>query len=115
MTIKYNNEELQLRFGRYENGSRMISLELYTTGAYPEPYMTASFNPEYYPQGEGKDNIMAVKDWSENEGIEKALLDNEIITKKVDVVPAGYVSGNVYEVNKKFLTLCYATSSSLVN
>ena len=103
MTIKYNNEELQLRFGRYENGSRMISLELYTTGAYPEPYMTASFNPEYYPQGEGKDNIMAVKDWSENEGIEKALLDNNVLEEYISRVPTGYVSGNAYTVNKEFL------------
>ena len=84
----------------------MISLQLYTTGDYPEPYMTASFNPEWYPPVVPllkSRNAMAVKDWSENKGIEQALLDNNVLIESIGTVDAGYCKGNIYKVNKEFL------------
>ena len=47
--------------------------------------------------------MIAIKDWSENEGIEKALLDNNVLEEYISRVPTGYVSGNAYTVNKEFL------------
>ena len=114
MNIKFRNELLRLQFGRYQN-TNMISLQLYTTGDYPEPYMTASFNPDLgsvetmfeslQRKAPMKSDWIAVKDWSENQGIEQALLDNEIIShgRLITEIKTGYVSGNIYEVNKKFL------------
>jgi len=46
---------------------------------------------------------MAVKDWSENHGIEQALLDNSVFIKSIGSVQAGYCKGNIYKVNKEFL------------
>ena len=120
MNIKFRDELLKLQFGRYklpdmywgehfENLPIMISMQLNTSGDYPEPYMTASFNPvEPSKVGstlKGQTSYIAIKDLSENEGIEKALLDAGIISedKLVGKVPAGYCEGNVYEINKEFL------------
>jgi hypothetical protein len=112
MNIKFKEELLRLQFGRYQN-TNMISLQLYTTGDYPEPYMTASFNPDLGSvetvfdtlprKAPMKSNLMAVKNWSENEGIEKALLDNNIIAEYVGTIPTGHVAGNVFTINKEFL------------
>ena len=100
--INFREELLRLQFGRYQN-TNMISLQLYTTGDYPEPYMTASFNPDLsFPLLKSR-NAIAVKNWSENEGIEQALLDNHIVIENIGSVQAGYCKGNIYKVNEKFL------------
>ena len=99
-TIKFRNEELHLQFGRYKD-TNMVALQLYDSNG--SPYMTASFNPVELGKYEGKNRLIAIKDWSENEGIEKALLDNKVFEKFVKTIPTGYVSGSVYIVNKEFL------------
>ena len=98
-TIKFRNEELHLQFGRYKD-TNMVALQLYTSDGFP--YMTASFNPVEVPDTDTT-RLIAIKDWSENEGIEKALLDNNVFEKFVKSIPTGYVNGSVYIVNKKFL------------
>jgi len=98
-TIKFRNEELHLQFGRYKD-TNMVALQLYDSNGFP--YMTASFNPVEVPDTDTS-RLIAIKDWSENEGIEKALLDNKVFEKFVKTIPTGYVSGSVYIVNKKFL------------
>ena len=98
-TIKFRNEELHLQFGRYKD-TNMIALQLYDSNGFP--YMTASFNPVEVPDTDTT-RLIAIKDWSENEGIEKALLDNNVFEKFVKSIPTGYVNGSVYIVNKKFL------------
>jgi len=98
-TIKFRNQELHLQFGRYQH-TNMVALQLYTSDG--SPYMTASFNPVEVPDTDTT-RLIAIKDWSENEGIEKALLDNNVFEKFVKSIPTGYVNGSVYIVNKKFL------------
>ena len=98
-TIKFRNEELHLQFGRYKD-TNMVALQLYNSSGFP--YMTASFNPVEVPDTDTT-RLIAIKDWSENEGIEKALLDNNVFEKFVKSIPTGYVNGSVYIVNKKFL------------
>ena len=98
-TIKFRNEELHLQFGRYKD-TNMVALQLYDSNGFP--YMTASFNPVEVPDTDTT-RLIAIKDWSENEGIEKALLDNNVFEKFVKSIPTGYVNGSVYIVNKKFL------------
>ena len=98
-TIKFRNEELHLQLGRYKD-TNMVALQLYDSNGFP--YMTASFNPVEVPDTDTT-RLIAIKDWSENEGIEKALLDNNVFEKFVKSIPTGYVNGSVYIVNKKFL------------
>ena len=98
-TIKFRNEELHLQFGRYKD-TNMVALQLYNSNGFP--YMTASFNPVEVPDTDTT-RLIAIKDWSENEGIEKALLDNNVLEEYISRVPTGYVSGNAYTVNKEFL------------
>ena len=98
-TIKFRNEELHLQFGRYKD-TNMVALQLYDSNGFP--YMTASFNPVEVPDTDTT-RLIAIKDWSENEGIEKALLDNNVLEEYISRVPTGYVSGNAYTVNKEFL------------
>ena len=104
-TIKFRNEELHLQFGRYKD-TNMVALQLYDSNGFP--YMTASFNPVEVPDIDwflesDSSRLIAIKDWSENEGIEKALLDNKVFEKFVKTVPTGYVMGSIYIVNKEFL------------
>ena len=106
-TIKFRNEELHLQFGRYKD-TNMVALQLYDSNGFP--YMTASFNPVEVPDisesaisYKDTNRMIAIKDWSENEGIEKALLDNNVFEKFVKSIPTGYVNGSVYIVNKEFL------------
>ena len=86
----------------------MVALQLYDSNGFP--YMTASFNPVEVPDisesaisYKDTNRMIAIKDWSENEGIEKALLDNNVLEEYISRVPTGYVSGNAYTVNKEFL------------
>jgi len=98
-TIKFRNEELHLQFGRYKD-TNMIALQLYDSNGFP--YMTASFNPVEVPDIDTT-RLIAIKDWSENEGIEQALLDNHVLEELVGTIPTGYVNGKLYKVDKEFL------------
>jgi len=95
-TIHFRGEELKLEFGRYKD-TNLISLQLYDYEGFP--YMTASFNLDIEPM----EPIMAVKNWSENEGIEQVLIDYGIITKCVGTIQQGFIEANLYEVNKEFV------------
>lgn len=58
------------------------------------PYGTASVNLPF----ELNPNLIAIKNWSENEGIEEELQDAGIIGQKVGEVPQGYVDIPIYEL-----------------
>ena len=96
ITIKFRNEELSLKFGRYKD-TNLISLQLYDNKGFP--YMVASFNLDIEPM----EPIMAVKNWSENEGIEQALIDHGIITRCVGTIQQGFIEANLHKVNEKFV------------
>ena len=96
-TIRFRDENIHLNFGRYKD-SNLIALQAVDDDNFP--YMVISVNIPFHTD---KKNLMVVKNWSENEGIEQVLLDNNIITNKHDTVHSGYVQANVYEVNQEFL------------
>jgi len=96
-TIRFRDENIHLNFGRYKD-SNLIALQAVDDDNFP--YMVISFN---FPFKTKKKNLMAVKNWSENKGIEQVLLDNKIITHKYTQVITGHVQANVYEVNQEFL------------
>lgn len=96
-TIRFRDENIHLNFGRYKD-SNLIALQAVDDDNFP--YMVISFN---FPLDTDGKNLIAVKNWSENEGIEQVLLNNKIITNKYTQVNSGYVQANVYEVNQEFL------------
>lgn len=74
MTVTIHNTECTLVFSRYQNNNR-ISLQLMEleTG---EPYMTASVNmPDIYLS----DDMICIKNYSENEGILDVLINSHIV------------------------------------
>lgn len=74
MTVTIHNTECTLVFSRYQNNNR-ISLQLMEleTG---EPYMTASVNmPDIYLS----DDMICIKNYSENEGILDVLINANIL------------------------------------
>lgn len=74
MKITFNNTACTLVFSKYQNNNR-TSLQLIEveTG---EPYMTASVNmPDIYLS----DDMICIKNYSENEGILDVLIDAHIL------------------------------------
>ena len=108
-TIKFRNEELSLKFGRYQD-TNLMSLQLYDCEGFP--YMTASFNTDE-AIGDGMydfpftkvmtwiNGIIVIKNWSENEGIEQALLENKVIDTRVGIIQTGFVYGNAYKIKEE--------------
>lgn len=85
------DHEVTFALGKYHNGNP--SLEAFTPDG--EPFMRCSVNPPYVlPEGQ-----IAIKDWSENEGIDKDLQQLGIISKEpVDGFATGFVSALVYNL-----------------
>ena len=83
MTVTINNTECTLVFSRYQSNER-TSLQLMEleTG---EPYMTASVNmPDIWLS----DDMICIKNYSENEGILGVLIDAQILLP-LDLVQPG--------------------------
>ena len=48
------------------------------------------------------DDVLAVKDWNENEGMFEALIEQGIITNEcVDIVESGFVDIKIYRLTEK--------------
>tara|TARA_R100000664_G_scaffold2194_1_gene5654 strand:- start:1179 stop:1520 length:342 start_codon:yes stop_codon:yes gene_type:complete len=92
--IMFQGERLHCEFGRYKD-TNLISLRLYDDEGLA--YMEASANVDIDPTIP----LMAVKNWSENEGIEQALVDHGIITTLVGTMNNGFVDCNLYKLNSK--------------
>jgi hypothetical protein len=98
ITLKHavygKGQEVVLLLTRYGNGNR--SLELHTLEG--EPFMRASVNPGRLLA----DNHIAIKDWSENEGIVQDLIDAKVISPHaIDVFTSGFVSAFIYPLLRK--------------
>lgn len=79
-------------FGVYDNGNHAVQIFDKATG---EPLLKASVNPYIEV---GKDEL-AVKNWSENEGAEEALLKAGIITgDPISFVRSGHVMIPIYKL-----------------
>ena len=60
------------------------------------PVATATVNLPEYPV---PDNHVLIKDWSENEGMYKLLLEAGVIKPMITLVPTGYVHAYLCELN----------------
>lgn len=82
---RYRN--VRVVFRRYEGGNLAIQMVDHKTG---EPIAVASVNP---PRARLPQDCVAVKDWSENEGMARELIRHKIIEPQPY---AGEASGFVY-------------------
>jgi hypothetical protein len=71
-TIKWNGEELEVLFQRYQGGHNCIRLQSFNG----EPYATASIND---PEADLKAGEVIIKNYSENEGVLEALEEAGIV------------------------------------
>lgn len=78
--------------GHYDNGNIAILIE---SGEEEEPIMIASVNPWH----DVEDDCVAIKNYSENEGIEAVLKEHGIITGEPQYsIQSGFVSIPVYKL-----------------
>ena len=90
-TLFIKKKEVYLKVERYQN--KTIYLQLYELDG--EPWTTITLNPDIaLPYG-----IAAIKNYSENEGMLKWLLDNSIIHAQVAEIQSGYIKIPVVSVN----------------
>lgn len=96
MDVIFRNYECETRFSKYPNGNTAIEL-IGLAGHYyaHENIATATTNLGYVLPG----NIVAIKDWSENEGMVNTLISAGIIhSNPIDIVPSGFVNVGFFKL-----------------
>ena len=81
----YGVYELSLQFGKYKNGQISINLFDVEDGM---PYAKATICLD---DGILKDNEVAIKNYSENEGILETLIQNRIVEEPHAYIQSGFV------------------------
>lgn len=99
ITMKYGTqalrgEEVEVKFERYETGTPAIVLCDPTDG---EVVTVASVN---FPGRLAKDEV-ALKGWSENEGVPEDLLANGIVTPAHRHIASGFVIASVHKIARR--------------
>ena len=100
--IKFRQRICIIKIGSYANNRTALQLVDAENG---EPITTATVNIVAVSDDEfnkiastvicEKDQLLFIKDWSENEGILQALVDQNIITDTGTFIPTGFVRANV--------------------
>lgn len=98
-TIQYNDETLSIQKAKYSSKPNLISLQLYDAEGFP--YMTATRNLDKdilanYPID--KDTSALIKNYAENEGILKVLIENKIVEDTGKIIRSGFESLNLVKV-----------------
>lgn len=92
MDVYFKGYQCKLKFGQYGNGNTAIQL---VEKESREPVATATVNGDRI----NNDNEVGIKDWSENEGMTRALVDAGVIDfMPVDIEPSGFVMIGYYEL-----------------
>jgi len=76
---------ISLVFGQYRNGQRAIEMIDEADGA-PYAVATVALVDEQLSADE-----VAIKNWSENEGVLESLIENEIVSAPIRYVSSGFV------------------------
>ena len=93
-------ENCSFRIGKYRDGGLALSVDQHMDG-YAEPLLTVTVNlAEPIPEG-----CIAVKDYSENEGVLDCLQELGIVTEVVSWVPSGYVMIPICRYDPEVLNL----------
>lgn len=90
MQVKFKQWNCKVVFGKYHNGNTTIQLVADEFDEFPgEPIATASVNLEDGVVGEGK---VAIKDYSENEGMLDVMIEAGIVSTPVRLEMRGFVT-----------------------
>jgi hypothetical protein len=92
-TIKFLQWNCKLEFAKYNNGRTAIQLTEVDT---EEPIATATVNIPSESLSEGE---VIIKDYSENEGMLKALMEAGIVSSPLRYVKSGFVECPVVFLN----------------
>ena len=88
--FQFRGQEMHLYKGTYAEPRSAVALQLYSPDPDLQnaltPYMTASVNV-----GHADPDEVAIKDYSENEGILKAMVEAGIVSEPVRTVQSGFV------------------------
>ena len=102
MRVTYDGEELDVQKLRYVEGNS-ICIQLFDP--LEGPYCTATLNVP----GKTGGRVVAIKNYAENNGIEKALIDGKIIEEKpIGYIPVGRDNIPLYEVTVEFLKMPFS-------
>ena len=97
MTMKHMTGAALVRFATYGNGRTAIGLFDPETA---EPLCVATVN---LPEADLAEDHVFIKDWSENEGVLKSLVDQDLVVDTGGRVPTGYVSAALCLLTEKAL------------
>ena len=86
-----SNLKLTVRLKQYSNGGTAIILD---NDAYDDRYCVASI----WIQNACQEGEVAIKDWSENEGVMKALMDGGIIGPKKTSIQCGFAEATIHDL-----------------
>ena len=91
-------ENCEFETGYYGNGNRALKVSSEEEGLI----CVCSVNQ---PWGNVPDDAIAIKNYSENEGMDETLADMGIISEKLAEIPSGFVTIPVYRLTEKGLAL----------
>ena len=91
-SVKFLGQQCNVEFGNYSNGRVAIGLVISGTG---EPMTVASIN---LPFVEMASNEVAVKNYSENEGILELLIAANIISTPVRFTQSGFIQAPICKI-----------------
>lgn len=86
IVVTFLGEQCEVSFAHYNNGRRAIELTIQESG---EPMAVASVN---LPDEPIEDDEVAIKNYSENEGILEVLIHANVISEPLREVDLGFVT-----------------------
>jgi hypothetical protein len=95
--VKFLDYDCIVEIGQYPNGRIAIQL---IDAEDRQPVTTATVN---LPDQPLEADMVAIKNYSENEGIEDALLEAGVLVKKLCNVVTGFASVPVYRINPELI------------
>jgi len=101
-TITFKEWECEVKLGRYPADRSQIWIQLFSPTKGPIAIATVCVQPEdipmRFPQG-----TVFIKDWSENDGIYTALVEQKVIEKYICYVRCGFVYAQVGVLKPSYL------------
>lgn len=104
ITVDFRNEKLTLYISRYNSEFRNPALILNTE--LGEPYCKASVNPNMILPV----RWVAIKNWSENEGVMEALIAAGAIRKHGHILDMGYAHAHICVISDPIWDLLFETA-----
>jgi hypothetical protein len=91
-SVTFLGQQCNVEFGKYSNGRVAIGLVISSTG---EPMTVASIN---FPFVEMANDEVAIKNYSENEGILDLLIAANIISTPVRFTQSGFIQSPICKI-----------------